>query len=398
MQKLIVLLDSAYTALDRVGSVVDASQACTAGEASERILGRTRVFSDSLLDNHSCVRKPKSRVATPALSHAHAALQRMLEHSTHQPGCSCASGALALVNDGIRDCGICSRSELSQSAGSRGQFATCCDLCCATIQSQYPIDPLLDAHTANSPNYDNCAQQDIGNITQEDSAPIYDATLCQMNPHGHNHSSPVCPTDDLGSAPITRTTIDAGVGLQPSLLDRQHIRHTSAPARFQHADCSALRTPLLRTQQSDDHATAGNKPSAPTSHPASDGKGAGVTMACFEEWPLENVVLKRALVDGVATFQMQFDWVVCKMHDLGNAKMGNASKPGTLIGATGGKNRRAYSKYARFTTEEKDFLLSLREDATLSWKDIHQQFNTAFPPRSRQSLQVQYYKSMKRRS
>ena len=62
----------------------------------------------------------------------------------------------------------------------------------------------------------------------------------------------------------------------------------------------------------------------------SDDKGATATTACFEEWPLENVILKRALVNGVATFQVQFDWSVCRMHGLGNVKMGNASNPDTL--------------------------------------------------------------------
>jgi hypothetical protein len=35
--------------------------------------------------------------------------------------------------------------------------------------------------------------------------------------------------------------------------------------------------------------------------------------ASFEEWPLE-AVLKRAWVDGVATFQVEFTWNPCMNH------------------------------------------------------------------------------------
>jgi hypothetical protein len=38
------------------------------------------------------------------------------------------------------------------------------------------------------------------------------------------------------------------------------------------------------------------------------------TFASFEEWPLEAVVLKRVLVNGIATFQVQFTWNPCTNH------------------------------------------------------------------------------------
>ncbi|KND91854.1 hypothetical protein TOPH_03322 [Tolypocladium ophioglossoides CBS 100239] len=37
-------------------------------------------------------------------------------------------------------------------------------------------------------------------------------------------------------------------------------------------------------------------------------------IAEFEEWALQNVLLKRIMVDGVATFQLQFDWNLCTAH------------------------------------------------------------------------------------
>jgi hypothetical protein len=41
---------------------------------------------------------------------------------------------------------------------------------------------------------------------------------------------------------------------------------------------------------------------------------AEATFASFEEWPLDAVVLKRALVNGIATFQVQFTWNPCLNH------------------------------------------------------------------------------------
>jgi hypothetical protein len=37
-------------------------------------------------------------------------------------------------------------------------------------------------------------------------------------------------------------------------------------------------------------------------------------MAKFEEWPLEDVVLKRVMANGLAAFQLQFAWDTCANH------------------------------------------------------------------------------------
>ncbi|KAK3695690.1 hypothetical protein B0T22DRAFT_456004 [Podospora appendiculata] len=36
--------------------------------------------------------------------------------------------------------------------------------------------------------------------------------------------------------------------------------------------------------------------------------------ASFGEWPLDDAVLKRTIVNGVATFQMEFSWDACVNH------------------------------------------------------------------------------------
>ncbi|KAK3689483.1 hypothetical protein B0T22DRAFT_461609, partial [Podospora appendiculata] len=37
-------------------------------------------------------------------------------------------------------------------------------------------------------------------------------------------------------------------------------------------------------------------------------------IARFEEWSLENAVLKRTIVNSVATFQLEFSWDACANH------------------------------------------------------------------------------------
>ena len=56
----------------------------------------------------------------------------------------------ALLNSRIKNREIGTHNDHFQFAPSERQFATCFDLCCAKIQSQYPIDALLDTLATNS--------------------------------------------------------------------------------------------------------------------------------------------------------------------------------------------------------------------------------------------------------
>ncbi|KAI5455869.1 hypothetical protein BGZ63DRAFT_99816 [Mariannaea sp. PMI_226] len=106
----------------------------------------------------------------------------------------------------------------------------------------------------------------------------------------------------------------------------------------------------------------------------------GAVLAKFEEWPLENAVLKRVTQNGKATFQIQFDWAPCT----GGGHMGKA--------------KRASGPKGKYTPQEDALLIKLKKSREkLTWPEIHQRFNEAFPERDRsqQSLQVHWCTKLK---
>ncbi|KAH6883902.1 hypothetical protein B0T10DRAFT_137140 [Thelonectria olida] len=113
----------------------------------------------------------------------------------------------------------------------------------------------------------------------------------------------------------------------------------------------------------------------------------GAVLARFEEWPLENVSLKRITENGRATFQLQFDWTPC-------ADRGCVDSPSTQ---TVHRAKRASASRTHYTTEEDDLLLELKERERLAWPEIHRRFTKTYPARSVQSLQVHYSTKLKSR-
>ncbi|KAH7117502.1 hypothetical protein EDB81DRAFT_916393 [Dactylonectria macrodidyma] len=100
-----------------------------------------------------------------------------------------------------------------------------------------------------------------------------------------------------------------------------------------------------------------------SSYTTSDDSDTGHDFATFQEWQLDNVILKRVVLDGVATFQLQFD---CDVYS--------------------------------------NFLLELKEgedgqsSQQLTWSEIYRRFNARFPGRrSYGSLQVHYCTKLKGR-
>ncbi|KAI5459497.1 hypothetical protein BGZ63DRAFT_466126 [Mariannaea sp. PMI_226] len=129
------------------------------------------------------------------------------------------------------------------------------------------------------------------------------------------------------------------------------------------------RQPSRKRRRTDDRASRIQSP-APSQPRSIEAEG-GV-LAKFEEWPLENAVLKRVTQNGKATFQIQFDWTPCtERGQMGKAKRGSARK-------------------AKYTPQEDALLIKLKKSREkLTWPEIHQQFNEAFPEgdRSKESLQ-----------
>ncbi|KAI5465104.1 hypothetical protein BGZ63DRAFT_169798 [Mariannaea sp. PMI_226] len=134
------------------------------------------------------------------------------------------------------------------------------------------------------------------------------------------------------------------------------------------------------TTRRDDRSRASRIPRPASLQPRSL-EDEGAVLAKFEEWPLENVVLKRVTQHGKTTFQIQFDWTLCTEHgQVGKAKRTSAPK-------------------AKYTPQEDALLIKLkRSREKLTWPEIHQRFNEAFPEgdRSQGCLQVRYSTKLKR--
>ncbi|KAJ6437517.1 Glyoxalase/bleomycin resistance protein/dioxygenase [Purpureocillium lavendulum] len=117
-------------------------------------------------------------------------------------------------------------------------------------------------------------------------------------------------------------------------------------------------------------------------------------VAEFEEWALENVLLKRIMVNGVATFQLQFDWNMCATHGALEAKKPKQAQRSANGSAS---QRRNGDVQGRFTSDEDDSIIRLKEELQLSWTEIHRQHTEQYPGRSKGSLQVRYCTKLKDR-
>ncbi|KAK4074612.1 hypothetical protein Purlil1_12941 [Purpureocillium lilacinum] len=110
-------------------------------------------------------------------------------------------------------------------------------------------------------------------------------------------------------------------------------------------------------------------------------------VAEFEEWPLENALLKRIMVDGMATFQLQFDWNLCTTHCGLKPKRNKKVQRGANHSAPQTRNS---SRQSKFTSDEDDLIIRLKEELQLSWTEIYRRHKEQYPGRSKGSLQVRH--------
>lgn len=121
-------------------------------------------------------------------------------------------------------------------------------------------------------------------------------------------------------------------------------------------------------------------------------------VAEFEEWALENVLLKRIMVGGVATFQLQFDWKLCSAHcDIKPENPPKRTPRGANHPASQTKQRRDNGMQRKFSSVEDDLIIRLKEEFRLTWAEIHQRHIQRYPGRSKGSLQVRYCTRLKGR-
>ncbi|RYP31679.1 hypothetical protein DL767_005592 [Monosporascus sp. MG133] len=129
-----------------------------------------------------------------------------------------------------------------------------------------------------------------------------------------------------------------------------------------------------------------------------------VISAKFEEWPLEDTVLKRVIMDGLVTFQLQFTWDLCTESGTGHQAVESEpsiSSPKRHVSARHGSttstkdkdttaNPKPTSKRARYTLEDDTKIRQLKEKG-LSWRAIAKQF----PGRSLGAIEVMYHTKLK---
>ncbi|OAA33888.1 myb family transcription factor [Beauveria brongniartii RCEF 3172] len=108
--------------------------------------------------------------------------------------------------------------------------------------------------------------------------------------------------------------------------------------------------------------------------------------AAFDEWLLQDVVLKRTIMDGKATFLFQFDWDLCAKHGQAARKPRKRSKKQGQAKPIAKNNGRR-----RFTASEDQWLARWKEEEGLCWAEIHSLFCAKFEERSKEALQVRYF-------
>lgn len=131
-------------------------------------------------------------------------------------------------------------------------------------------------------------------------------------------------------------------------------------------------------------------PSPPLSHISHDDQGSAESPSGrYEEWPLENVCLKRVTEDGTTTFQLQFSWD-------SPTKYGHETGTRRDLPKSGSSAKHSSVTRVTFTAEEDDLLIELKRQG-LSWQETHEKFTARFPGRSKGTLQVRYCTKLKDR-
>ncbi|KAJ4182640.1 hypothetical protein NW767_013785 [Fusarium falciforme] len=120
---------------------------------------------------------------------------------------------------------------------------------------------------------------------------------------------------------------------------------------------------------------------------------ASAVLAQFQEWPLENVSMKRVTENGKSTFQFQFEWPLCTDHPHATSVIPDS----TRSVATRKTTKRAPARRAKYSDDEDNFLIQLKEEEKLGWAEIRQRFAQRFPERGGSSLQVHYCTKLKYR-
>ncbi|KAM3547152.1 hypothetical protein MY1884_009703 [Beauveria asiatica] len=104
--------------------------------------------------------------------------------------------------------------------------------------------------------------------------------------------------------------------------------------------------------------------------------------ASFGEWQLQNAALKCLTIDGVPTYQLQFQRMQAHSSSQQSRRLRKAASSGRVSRSC---------KSIRFSAAEDRLLNQLKTSGELTWKEIYRQFDEKFPGRrSLWTLQVHY--------
>ncbi|KAM6513747.1 hypothetical protein FALCPG4_014967 [Fusarium falciforme] len=208
--------------------------------------------------------------------------------------------------------------------------------------------------------------------------------LSGLESHYRDENSPsLADSEDSGSED------DHADGVHQGRKRRKVSKSASCSVRSTAASCRSSRS--SRQRRSTTHAaqlpsairTSGRDIDSPTPSRAIPAPSeANMFLARFEEWPLEDVVLKRITEGGKTTFQLQFGWDsdLCQPH--AGRSVSNPMKRRRLSKTLPSV---AKSSGARWTSEEDETVRRMKQNGD-SWAVIQR----ALPHRSEGTIQVRY--------
>jgi hypothetical protein len=120
---------------------------------------------------------------------------------------------------------------------------------------------------------------------------------------------------------------------------------------------------------------------------------ASAFLARFQEWQLENVSMKRITENGKTTFQFQFEWPLSTNHPHATSVIPDS----TRSVATKKNNQASSARRAKYSDDEDNFFIQLKEEEQLRWAESRRRFAQRFPERGGSGLQVHYCTKLKDR-
>jgi hypothetical protein len=107
--------------------------------------------------------------------------------------------------------------------------------------------------------------------------------------------------------------------------------------------------------------------SSVSSHDSFTAVDAKMSAAKYEEWPLQGATLKRLIMNGKVTFQLEFSWELCAGDHPRSSHSGKKFQTQKVEELH--RTQRSPASHT-FTREEKNLIVKLKEEKQLPWSEI----------------------------